>query len=209
MSKADVWSKASASSGDSRSAERTRRRRQRYRPSRLGRAPASRRRDQGGRGDAGGRVLREAHAAARLNHRGIVTLYELGAENGCAYLVTELIAGPNLREAAAAGLLSDREVAEIGAEVCAALAHAHAQGVVHRDIKPDNVIVRERRSARILDSGGRAKLADFGIASVASSPTLTETGQVIGTLAYMAPEQAAGLVPTAAADVYCAGAHPL
>jgi len=154
------------------------------------------------RGDAGGRVLREAHAAARLNHRGIVTIYELGTENGHAYLVTELVAGPNLREAAARGELSDREVAEIGVEVCAAVAHAHAHGVVHRDIKPDNVIVRERRAPRILDSGGRAKLGDFGIASVAESPSLTETGQVVGTLAYMAPEQAAGEPPGPPADVY-------
>ena len=75
-------------------------------------------------GRAAGRVMREAHAAARLNHPGIVTLYELGAENGVTYLVSELVQGPNLREHAAAGRLSDRDVAEIGVEVCSALAHA-------------------------------------------------------------------------------------
>ena len=75
-------------------------------------------------GDAVGRVLREAHAAARLNHPGIVTLYELGSHNDTAYLVSELIEGPNLRELAASGALSDREVADFGAELCGALEHA-------------------------------------------------------------------------------------
>lgn len=152
-------------------------------------------------GDAAGRVMREAHAAARLNHPGIVTLYELGAENSVTYLVSELVQGPNLREHAAAGELSDRDVAEIGAQVCRALAHAHAQGVVHRDLKPDNVLVR-RRGGRLRPTESEALLADFGIAAVADEPTLTATGQVIGTLAYMSPEQAAGEAAGPASDVY-------
>ena len=98
-------------------------------------------------GEAAERVIREAHAAARLNHPGIVTLYELGSQEGSAYLVSELVEGPNLRELAAAEALSDRDVAEIGAELCAALEHAHAAGVIHRDIKPDNVLVRGPRRA--------------------------------------------------------------
>jgi len=158
-------------------------------------------------GEPGDRVLREAHATARLNHPGIVTLYELGRQNGCAYLVSELVEGSNLRELAARGELSDREVAELGAELCAALAHAHAAGVVHRDLKPDNVLVRRRgrdfgagRFSR--DSGERALLADFGIASVADGPTLTQTGQVVGTLSYMSPEQASGTGAGAPSDVY-------
>ncbi len=153
-------------------------------------------------GQAGGRVLREAHAAARLNHPGIVTLYELGNENGTAYLVSELVAGSNLRERAAAGVISDRDVAEIGAEVCLALAHAHAQGVVHRDLKPDNVLVRSRsrKGGRVPET--RAMLADFGIAAVADEPTLTRTGQVVGTLAYMSPEQAGGETVGPPSDVY-------
>jgi len=153
-------------------------------------------------GEAAGRVLREAHAAARLNHPGIVTLYELGSERGTAYLVSELVRGPNLREYAASGHLSDRDLAEIGAELCGALGHAHAQGVVHRDLKPDNVLIRARGGRRMRGSGERAMLADFGIASLADEPGLTATGQVVGTLAYMAPEQAAGEPAAEACDIY-------
>lgn len=153
-------------------------------------------------GPAAGRVIREAHAAARLNHPGIVTLYELGEANGVAYLVSELVNGPNLREYAGSGALSDRDLAELGAELCAALGHAHAQGVVHRDLKPDNVLIRRARGKRMRASGERALLADFGIAALADEASLTATGQVVGTLAYMAPEQAAGAPAGPSADVY-------
>ncbi|MGI8726677.1 MAG: protein kinase domain-containing protein [Solirubrobacterales bacterium] len=153
-------------------------------------------------GEAAGRVIREAHAAARLNHTGIVTLYELGEQGGNTYLVTELVQGPNLRRLAASGRLSDREVAEIGAELCCALAHAHAQGVIHRDIKPDNVLIRGGPHKRTRAVADRAMLADFGIADIADEPSLTATGQAVGTLAYMAPEQAAGEAATPAVDIY-------
>src|SRR5436190_2661709 len=147
-------------------------------------------------GDAA-RVLREAQAAARLNHPGIVTLYELGSQDERALLVSELIQGETLAELARLGDLTDREVAEFGADICAALDHAHQRGVVHRDVKPHNLIVRPDDGA-----GARAKLMDFGIASVSGAPTLTATGEVVGTLAYMAPEQAEGGVVGEAADVY-------
>jgi eukaryotic-like serine/threonine-protein kinase len=143
------------------------------------------------------RVLREAQAAARLNHPGIVTLYELGAEGGRAILVSELVEGTTLAQLARTGELSDREVAELGADICGALGHAHGRGVVHRDLKPHNVIVGANDGA-----GRRAKLMDFGIASLAGAPTVTATGEVVGTLAYMAPEQAAGEPVDGAADVY-------
>ena len=143
------------------------------------------------------RVAREAQAAARLNHPGIVTLYELGSEGDRALLVSELVDGATLAELACCGDLSDREVAEFGADVCEALAHAHERGVIHRDVKPQNVIVRVDDGA-----GRRAKLMDFGIASLVGSPTLTATGEVVGTLAYMAPEQAAGTGSSEASDVY-------
>ena len=156
------------------------------------------------RGRAGRRVLREAQAAARLNHPGIVTLYELGEAGGRAYLVSELVEGDTLDRLAADGGLSDRDVAELGIELCEALEHAHEHGVLHRDIKPQNVIVRDR--ALPAPAGvARAKLMDFGTASLVDGPALTATGEVIGTIAYMAPEQAEGEVVGPEADVYALG----
>ena len=153
--------------------------------------------DRGRRGVA--RVLREAQAAARLNHPGIVTLYELGERNGHAFLVSELVEGTTVDELAAERRLSDRDVAEIGADLCDALAHAHSHGVVHRDIKPQNVIVRE---GPVPPGSVRAKVMDFGTASLVDAPGLTATGEVIGTIAYMAPEQAEGEAAGPPADAY-------
>jgi eukaryotic-like serine/threonine-protein kinase len=159
------------------------------------------------------RVLREAQAAARLNHPGIVTLYELGELAGHALLVSELVPGETLARLRAEGSLSDREVGELAADLCDALAHAHARGVVHRDLKPENVIVRDDQG-----TGRRAKLMDFGIARIAGAPTLTAAGEVVGTLAYMSPEQAEGRVAGPPSDVYSlaltlyecwAGANPV
>ncbi len=146
-------------------------------------------------GDAGARVLREAQAAARLNHPGIVTLYEIGEEDGNALLVTELVEGSTLAELNAAGRLSDREIGEIGADLCEALDHAHARGVVHRDVKPQNVLVGD-------EGEPHAKLMDFGIARLADAAALTAPGDVVGTLAYMSPEQAEGRAAGPEADVY-------
>lgn len=155
------------------------------------------------------RVAREAQAAARLAHRNIAMLYELASDGEYAYLVGELIEGDTVRSLAREGELSDRAVAEIGAAAAAGLAHAHRAGVVHRDVKPENILVSDR---------GETKLVDFGIARIAGQETLTASGAVLGTLAYMAPEQADGLRPGPAADVYSlaltlyelwAGEHPL
>lgn len=145
-------------------------------------------------GAARRRVLREAQAAARLNHPSIVTLYELGEEDGSALLVTELVEGSTLARLAREGELSDREIGEIGADLCEALDHAHSRGVVHRDIKPQNVQVTEGEP--------RAKLMDFGIARLADGAALTAPGDVVGTLAYMSPEQAEGREAGPEADVY-------
>ncbi|HYP55649.1 MAG TPA: serine/threonine-protein kinase, partial [Solirubrobacterales bacterium] len=147
------------------------------------------------RGEARRRVLREAQAAARLNHPGIVTLYEMGEEDGNALLVTEMVEGDTLAQLSADGLLSDREIGELGADLCEALDHAHARGVVHRDVKPQNVLVGE-------EGGPRAKLMDFGVARLAEGAALTAPGDVVGTLAYMAPEQAEGSAVGPEADVY-------
>jgi serine/threonine protein kinase len=151
--------------------------------------------DPGG-AESCGRVLREAQAAARLNHPGIVTLYEMGEEEGSALLVTELVDGATLHRLNREGGLSDREIGEIGADLCEALDHAHSRGVVHRDIKPQNVLVTE-------DGDPRAKLMDFGVARIADAAALTAPGDVVGTLAYMAPEQAEGRAEVGPeADVY-------
>ena len=147
---------------------------------------------------SGERVEREARAAARLNHPGIVAVYELAFDDHEVYLVSELVRGRTLAELLHAGAVSDRDVARIGVLLCEALAHAHARGVVHRDVKPQNVMVVAEPAA----GAGFAKLADFGVAHVASGDPLTRTGDVIGTLAYMAPEQAEGSPVTPASDVY-------
>jgi serine/threonine protein kinase len=147
------------------------------------------------RGESRRRVMREAQAAARLNHPGIVTLYEMGEEDGNALLVTELVEGSTLAELSAEGALGDREIGEIGADLCEALDHAHARGVVHRDVKPQNVLVGE-------DGEQRAKLMDFGVARLADAAALTAPGDVVGTLAYMSPEQAEGRAAGPEADVY-------
>jgi hypothetical protein len=143
------------------------------------------------------RVLREAQAAARLNHPAIVTLYELGEHAGRPVLVSELVPGQTLATLEASGRLSDRDLADITSDLCEALAHAHARGVVHRDIKPQNVVVGDDPRA-----GRRAKLMDFGIARIAGAPTLTAAGEMIGTLAYMSPEQADGELAGPESDVY-------
>src|ERR671913_1073888 len=147
---------------------------------------------------AGERVEREARATARLNHPGIVAIYELASDEHDVYLVSELVRGRTLAELTKAGAISDRDVARIGAALCEALEHAHARGVIHRDVKPQNVMVLAEPAA----GAGFAKLTDFGIAHVASGDPLTRTGDVVGTLAYMAPEQAEGERVTSAADVY-------
>jgi tRNA A-37 threonylcarbamoyl transferase component Bud32 len=155
------------------------------------------------------RVTREAQAVARLAHRNIATLYELASDGERAFLVSELIEGETLRVMGRRGELNDRLVAHVGADSAAALMHAHRAGVVHRDVKPENILV---------GAGEEAKLVDFGIARIAGERSLTATGAVVGTLAYMAPEQADGLRPGPSADVYSlaltlyecfCGEHPL
>jgi serine/threonine protein kinase len=145
-----------------------------------------------------GRFEREARAAARLAHPGIVTLYEAAVDDEGAYLVSELVHGTTLDRLLAAGRLSDRDVVQVGIALCDALAHAHAQGVIHRDVKPSNVLIPERPTS----PAGLARVTDFGVARVLGGDSLTITGDVIGTAAYMAPEQAQGLPAGASADLF-------
>jgi hypothetical protein len=146
----------------------------------------------------GGRFEREARAAARLAHPAIVTLYEAGADDDGAYLVSELVRGATLDTLQAQGRLSDRDILKIGIALCDALSHAHAAGVVHRDVKPSNILVPDKP----VTPAHPAKLTDFGVAHVVGGDSLTRTGDVVGTAAYMAPEQAAGRDAGAPADLY-------
>jgi hypothetical protein len=146
----------------------------------------------------GPRADREAKAAARLSHPGIVGLYESGRDGEAVYLVSELVRGCTLAELMAEGALSDRDVVRVGVALCDALVHAHGRGVVHRDVKPGNVMVPDEPD----DGAGVAKLTDFGVARIAGEEVLTRTGDVVGTLAYMAPEQAEGRAAGAEADLY-------
>src|SRR5215213_3526556 len=144
------------------------------------------------------RVLREARAAARLNHPGAVTLYDVVQDRGNTFIVMELVEAPTLAELVAEqGPLAVGRVAELGVQLAGALEAAHGAGIVHRDVKPGNVMVPER---------GGAKLADFGVASLAGDPQLTSTGLVLGSPAYMAPEQARGEASGPAADFWALGA---
>ncbi|MHB1037844.1 MAG: protein kinase domain-containing protein [Pirellulales bacterium] len=145
------------------------------------------------------RFAREAKALAKLNHPGIVTLYEFGQADGLFYFLMEFVDGVNLRHLLEAERLSPREALAIVPQICDALQYAHDQGIVHRDIKPENIL---------LDRQGRVKVADFGLAKlvemdagrvpvtpsltpcgVEGAPVLTEAGSVMGTPQYMAPEQ--------------------
>ena len=160
------------------------------------------------------RAQREALAAARLHHPGIVAVYDAGEADGERFLISELVRGRTLAVLERDGALSDRDVLRIGLSLADALAHAHERGVIHRDLKPQNVIVPDAPT----EGRAAAKLLDFGIAHLAGDEPLTLTGDVVGTLAYMAPEQAAGERVDERADLYAlalvlyealAGANPV
>ena len=149
--------------------------------------------------DLRARFRREAVAAAAVAHPNIVATYDTGEDDGVAYIVMELVEGATLRQAIDLhGALPPARAADIAAQVADALAAAHARGLVHRDVKPSNVLVQ-------LD--GRVKVTDFGIAKAAdqSSDDLTRTGSVMGTARYLAPEQLEGRPVDERADVYSLG----
>jgi eukaryotic-like serine/threonine-protein kinase len=146
------------------------------------------------------RVRREAKAAARLSHPAIVAIYEAEAGEGALYLVSELVRGRTLADLEHDGELSDLDVVAVGVAMCDALSHAHARGVIHRDIKPANVMVPDPDEQDGVPVA--AKLTDFGIAHLIGDDALTHTGDVMGTLAYMAPEQAEGRRVGPSADLY-------
>src|SRR3954469_21105322 len=143
------------------------------------------------------RFEREARAAAALAHPNLTQLYDYGEADGRPYMVLEYLSGGTLEDQLASGkALDDDETHGIAAGIAAGLAHAHDRGLVHRDLKPANIL---------FDAEGRAKIADFGIARLDGGGTLTEAGTVLGTAAYISPEQAAGEPATPASDVYSFG----
>jgi eukaryotic-like serine/threonine-protein kinase len=149
-------------------------------------------------GKSAARAEREAKAAAHLRHPACLRAYGFGRDSRHVYIAYEFIPGRTYREALRAGELTDETAIEACAQVCDGLAHAHASGILHRDVKPSNVLLADgdRVSARVLD---------FGLAQMAEAETLTEAGDVPGTLAYISPERLAGNEATPAADVWAVG----
>src|SRR5574341_430893 len=131
------------------------------------------------------RFNREARTIAKLEHKNILPVYDFGEENGVTYLAMRYLDGGTLKDVLGLGRLTLSDAVDIMAQVCAALDYAHRQGVIHRDVKPANIMI---------DSEGAAYLTDFGIAKVLVFVTgaITETGAAVGTPAYMAPEQSLG-----------------
>ena len=159
----------------------------------LGRKVAVKRLHSDSPDDAAGRFEREARLGASLNHPNLVSVYDIETEPESVLIVMEYVEGQTLRELMADGPLGIEQAISVVRDIGAALDHAHAQGVVHRDVKPANILIRR---------DGVAKLADLGIAKAAESTQLTSTGMVVGTASYMAPEQLDGSSAGPATDVY-------
>ncbi|NNU43040.1 serine/threonine-protein kinase [Ramlibacter montanisoli] len=142
------------------------------------------------------RFLQEAKAAGGLNHPGIITIHDLGREGDWLYIAMELLEGVELRDRMAQGMLALHEAVDIGAQVAAALGAAHARGVVHRDIKPGNIM---------LLADGHAKIMDFGIARMQKSDVRTQSGTMMGSPKYMSPEQVGGHTIDHRSDIFSLG----
>ncbi|GAB2886136.1 serine/threonine-protein kinase [Streptomyces mayteni] len=142
------------------------------------------------------RMQREARAAARISHPAVVTVHDVVTEDGRPWLVMELVRGESLADVLDTGTLEVREAARVGLAVVNALAAAHAAGVTHRDVKPANVL---------LDQDDRVVLTDFGIAQVEGEQGLTDTGSLIGSPEFMAPERVLGQRPGPASDLWSLG----
>jgi eukaryotic-like serine/threonine-protein kinase len=140
------------------------------------------------------RFLREARLAGRLAHPNVVQVYDVGEADGRPFIVMEFVPGITLAQC---GKLEPERVVALALQACAGLQHAHEAGLVHRDVKPGNLLLRD---------DDVLKIADFGIARAAEATHYTQAGTILGTAAYLAPEQAAGAEVTAAADLYSLGA---
>ena len=151
--------------------------------------------DTEGRAEYQKRFVLEAKAAGKLNHPNIVTTFDCGEHEGMAYLAMELIEGTDLRTRLQKEAIPAAEAVEIARQVAEGLAYAHARGVVHRDIKPGNIMM----------NGGQAKIMDFGLARMRMADHKTSTGIVLGTPRYMSPEQIAGLPVDQRSDIFSLG----
>ena len=149
-------------------------------------------------GKAGYRAEREAEAAARLRHERCLRAYGFGSDSGHVYIAYEYVGGRTLREAMRAGELPDAGAVEAAAQILEGLAHAHGRGIVHRDVKPTNVLLAEAEGISV-------RLLDFGLARFDEAETLTAVGDVPGTLAYISPERLLGREAEPASDVWAVG----
>ena len=152
------------------------------------------------------RLLREARTASQLNHPNICTIHEVGEDNGQAFIAMELVDGQPLSAALRRGPLPPDEVVRFGLQLADALAHAHRNNVVHRDLKSGNVLVTPEGRVKVLDFGLAKRMAEASTeAATESRLSLTQPGAIVGTLAYMAPEQLRGQPADARADVWALG----
>src|SRR5438552_18397824 len=150
--------------------------------------------------DAEARFRAEARIVAAMDHPAIVSVYDVGEFDGGLFLVMPLVSGSNLRRYLERQLLSDSDVVEIGIQVAEALDHSHSRGIVHRDIKPETIIVEREGEER-----PRVRLTDFGLAVSASQKRWTRVGSIVGSLSYLAPEQIRRAPLDARTDVYSLG----
>ena len=149
-------------------------------------------------GKAAARAEREALAARRLRHDRCVRAYDVGHDSGHVYIAYEYVPGRTMRDAIRSGALSDEDAITAAAQVLDALAHAHRAGIVHRDVKPANILLEDRDEIAV-------RLLDFGLAQFDGADTLTAVGDVPGTLAYIAPERLAGADASPESDVWSVG----
>src|SRR5438477_4093976 len=149
-------------------------------------------------GKAAARAEREAAAAARLRHPRCIRAYAFARDARHVYIAYEYVPGQTFREALRTGELDDRRAIEAGAQICEGLAHAHAAGIVHRDVKPSNVLLAANHDVSV-------RLLDFGLAQMQEAETLTAQGDVPGTLAYIEPERLGGMQASEARDVWAVG----
>lgn len=142
------------------------------------------------------RFMREAQAAGKLSHPNIITIYDVGREESLTYIVMQMIEGKSLQRVIAAGeKLTTQEIVDLMTQICNALDYAHRNGIVHRDMKPGNIL---------LDKEGRPFICDFGVARVDTS-TLTQSGTAVGTPSYMSPEQVMGKKVDKRSDIFSLG----